>query len=144
MERSKPNPVSLRGLEVLIVIIMGALVGTLSIYVGLQIPSSNTVPQQTGPFRLTLFEVMDTGWNSTMAQPQFTVLGTNGMQPADNIRLPAHTLIQFTIVSYDAPTPGNQESMGKVSGTFGGSGTVFLINGTSAMGTDVNQRWIKT
>jgi hypothetical protein len=139
MEHSKANPISLRGLEVLILIIGGILLGTLSIYFGLQIPSTSPVSQQTGPFRLTLVEIMDTGWNSTIAQPQFTVLGTNGMQPAGNIRLPAHTLIQLTIISYDTPTAGNQESMGKVSGTVGG--TVYLINGTSAMGTDVNQRW---
>jgi hypothetical protein len=141
MEGSKPNPVSLRGLEVLIVIIMGALVGTLSIYGGLQVPRSSAVPQQTGPFRLTLVEIMDTGWNSTMAQPQFSVLGADGMQSAGDIRFPAHTLIQLTIISYDTPTAGNQESMGKVSGTVGGSGTISLINGTSAMGTDVSQRW---
>lgn len=89
MEGSKSNPVSLKGLEVFIMI-FGAVMGVTALYVGINYPNSNPVAQQTGPFRLTLMEVMDTAWNSTVAQPQFTVLGANGMQPAGNIWLPAH------------------------------------------------------
>jgi len=82
---------------------------------------------------------MDTKWNSSVAQPQFDVMGPNGLEPATNIRLPAHTLIQLTITSYDTPTPGSTDQEGKVSGTVGD--TVYLINGTTAMGTDPTQRW---
>ena len=143
MKQSRTNPVSLKGLEAFI-LILAALVAVNSVYMGTHYstPAPNTVTQQTqqtGPFRLTLMEIMDTGWNSTMAQPQFSVAGPNGLQPAVNIRLPAHTLIQLTIISYDTPTPNSTDFQGKVSGTIGG--TVFLINGTSAMGTDVSQHW---
>jgi hypothetical protein len=84
-------------------------------------------------------EIMDTAWNSTIAQPQFSLVGKNGLEPAANILLPAHTLIQLTIISYDTPTPGSTDQESVVSGTVGG--TVYLINSTTAMGTDVSQRW---
>ncbi len=74
-----------------------------------------------------------------MAQPQFSILGPNGTQPAANILLPAHTLIQLTIVSYDTPTVGSTDMEGKVTGTVGG--TVYLVNGTSAAGMDTSQHW---
>jgi hypothetical protein len=144
MQQSKTNPVSLKGLEVFI-LILAVVVGVNSIYIGTHYPSSTPVaatqsqPQQTSPFRLTLMEIMDTGWNSSLAQPQFDLMGPNGLQPAANIRLPAHTLIQLTIISYDTPTSGSTDFEGKVSGTVGG--TIYLINGTSAMGMDVSQHW---
>jgi len=84
-------------------------------------------------------EIMDTGWNSSVAQPQFTVVGTNGLEPANNIRIPVHTLIQLAIISYDTPTANSTDDEGKVTGTVGG--TIYLINGTTAMGTDVTQPW---
>ena len=102
-------------------------------------PVTNTISQQSGPFRLTLMEIMDTGWNSTMAAPQFSIFGVKGLEPASNISLPAHTLIQLTIISYDTPTPGSTDEEGKVTGTVGG--TVYLVNGTTAMGTNVPQSW---
>jgi len=142
IESSRTNPVSLRGLE--LIILTAGLVGVLSIYVGTHnatVPGTNTttISQQSGPFRLTLMEIMDTGWNSTVAQPQFSIFGVNGSEPAANIRLPAHTLIQLTIISYDTPTPGSTDEEGKVTGTVGS--TVYLINGTTAMGTNVPQSW---
>jgi len=142
-KRWKENGPSLRGLEALIVILSGALVAILSIYTGLhlplQYPASVATTQQNAPYQLTISEIMDTAWNSTVAQPQFSIMGTNGLEPASNIRLPAHTLIQLTIISYDTPTAGSPDQEGKVTGTVGG--TVYLINGTTAMGTDVSQRW---
>jgi hypothetical protein len=84
-------------------------------------------------------EIMDTGWNSTVAQPQFSVVGPNGLGSSANIRVPIRTLIQLTIISYDTPTPGSTDLQGKVSGTV--DGTIFLINGTAAMGTDTSQHW---
>jgi len=142
-KRGKENGPSLRGLEALIVILSGALVAILSIYTGLhlplQYPASVATTQQNAPYQLTISEIMDTAWNSTVAQPQFSIMGTNGLEPASNIRLPAHTLIQLTIISYDTPTAGSPDQEGKVTGTVGG--TVYLINGTTAMGTDVIQRW---
>ena len=142
-KRGKENGPSLRGLEALIVILSGALVAILSIYTGLhlplQYPASVATTQQNAPYQLTITEIMDTAWNSTVAQPQFSIMGTNGLEPASNIRLPAHKLIQLTIISYDTPTAGSPDQEGKVTGTVGG--TVYLINGTTAMGTDVSQRW---
>jgi hypothetical protein len=151
MEKSKANLVSLKGLEAFILIlfiVLGVLIAVMmnSLYAGVHYSSpgavaeqTSSVAEQTGPFRLTLMEIMDTGWNASIAQPQFSIVGTNGLQPAANIRLPAHTLIQLTIISYDTPTANSTDSQGKVSGTVGG--TVYLINGTSAMGTDLSQRW---
>jgi hypothetical protein len=136
--------VSLKGLEVLILVILAGLIGSLSVYFGVQthnVPSTSTQggSTQAGVFRLTLIEIMDVGWNSTMAQPQFDILGPNGTQPAANILLPAHTLIQLTIVSYDTPTANSTDAEGKVTGTVGG--TVYMVNGTTAMGSDVSQRY---
>ncbi|MGA8857918.1 MAG: hypothetical protein WB643_12245 [Candidatus Bathyarchaeia archaeon] len=142
MESSRTNPVSLRGCELIIIILTAGLVGVLSIYVGTHyatVPATNTISQQSGPFRLTLMEIMDTGWNSSMAAPQFSIFGVNGLEPAGNIRLPVHTLIQLTIISYDTPTPASTDEQGKVTGTVGG--TVYLVNGTTAMGTSVPQSW---
>ena len=132
------NPISLKGLEVFIVI-FGALMGITTLYVGINYPNSKAIAQQSGSFKLTVMEIMDTAWNSSIAQPQFTVMGANGLQPARNIELPVHTLIQLTIISYDTPTANSLDSEGKVAGTVGS--TVYLINGTSAMGTDVSQAW---
>lgn len=132
---------SLRGLLVLIIILTGSLVAVLAVYYA-QVPTTKIVQQQTGPFQLTIVEVMDTGWNSTIAQPKFSVLGQNGLESSSNIQLPAHRLIQLTIVSYDTPTMGGTDAEGKVSGTIGG--TVLLINGTNAMGTDVPPQWNET
>jgi hypothetical protein len=139
MENAQPKRCSLKGLQCLILVISAGLIGALSLSYGLHFRSAASSPSQTGPFRLTLIEIMDTGWNSSMAQPQFTILGPNGTEPATNILLPAHTLIQLTIVSYDTPTMDSTDSEGKVTGTVGG--TVYLVNGTSAMGMDVSQRW---
>lgn len=141
------KPCSLKGLACIVLFLCAGVIGALGIYFGSQIhsapslPQANTTPNstQSGIFRLTLVEIMDTAWNSSMAQPQFEVLGPNGTQPATHIFLPAHTLIQLTIVSYDTPTAGSTDMEGKVTGTVGG--TVYLVNGTSAMGTDVSQRW---
>jgi hypothetical protein len=139
MENAQPKRVSLKGLQCLILVISAGLIGALSLYYGLQVGTAASAPSQTGPFRLTLVEIMDTGWNSSTAQPQFSILGPNGTQPSANILLPAHTLIQLTIISYDTPTMGSTDSEGKVTGTVGGA--VYLVNGTSAMGMDVSQRW---
>lgn len=136
------NQTSLRGCELIIIILAGTLVGVLSIYTGLRIPqqiSVNATSQPNATYNLTITEIMDSAWNSSIAQPQFSVLGNNGPVPATNIRLPEHTLIQLTIISYDTPTGGSTDQQGKVSGTVGG--TVYLINGTTAMGTDVSQLW---
>ena len=142
MESSKPKPVSLRGLELIIIILAGGLVGVLSIYVGTHYataPVISTTSQQIGPFKLTLMEIMDTAWNSTIAQPQYSIFGAKGLEPAANLSLPVHTLIQLTIISYDTPTAGSTDDEGKVTGTVGG--TVYLINGTTAMGMNVPASW---
>src|SRR5208282_1428819 len=145
MKTPKANPTSLKGLLVLIIILAGSLVAVLAFYyarVPVSSSVSSTVQQQSGPFRLTIVEVMDTGWNSTLAQPQFSVLGPKGLESSANISLPANTLIQLTIISYDTPTAGSTDAEGKVSGTIGG--TVLLINGTNAMGMNVPPQWNET
>ena len=93
-------------------------------------PKVTTVQEGGNMYRLTLIEPMNTGWNATLAQPKFYVVGQGGLASSANISLPVRTLIQVTIVSYDTPTPGSTDQQGKVNGTVGG--TVFLINGTTA------------
>jgi heme/copper-type cytochrome/quinol oxidase subunit 2 len=123
------------------------MVAIFSIYTGFhlspQFPAAATPPEnaplQNSTYQLTLTEIMDTAWNSTIAQPRFEVVGPNGLISANDIRLPTQTLIQLTIISYDTPTPGSTDQEGKVSGTVGG--TVYLINGTTAMGTDPTGQW---
>jgi len=138
------NAHSLKGLELIIVILCGAMIGVWSIYAGLHLlPQSSTAAttaiQPGGPFQLTITEIMDSAWNSTLAQPKFDVESANGLESSSDILLPAHRLIQLTIISYDTPTAGSTDQEGKVSGTFGG--TVYMINGTTAMGTNASQPW---
>ncbi len=103
--------------------------------------SSSTGGNTSGsqPYRIFIMEPMDTGWNSTTAQPKFFVMGSNGLESSANISVPTNTLIQLTIVSYDTPTPASTDQEGKVTGTVGNS--IYLINGTVASMTDVSMQW---
>ncbi len=101
--------------------------------------TSQASTQSGSVYRLTLMEIMDTQWNSSIAQPQFFVMGPSGMVPSASISLPARTLIQLTIVSYDTPTENSTDQMGVVNGTVGGN--VYLINGTVASMEDVPASW---
>ena len=150
MESTKSKSCSLKGLSCIVLVLSAVVIGALGMYFGTQINSAATsLPQanaastsaQSGTFRLTLLEIMDTGWNSSLAQPQFSVVEANGTQSSAHIYLPVHTLIQLTIISYDTPTAGSTDQEGKVTGTVGG--TVYLVNGTSASGMDVSQHWGK-
>ena len=72
-------------------------------------------------------------WNSSAPlQPKVFVVGSSGLESSANIVLPAHRLIQLTIVTYDAPTPNSTKAMATVSGTVGGN--VHVINGTLGSG----------
>lgn len=134
---------STRGLTVLLVAIAILWVPFALYYVipANSLKTSQGTTRTKSVFQLTLVEIMDTPWNSTIAQPQFFVMSAKGLTPAGNISLPANTPIQLTIVSYDSATPGSTAKMGLVNGTE--KGTVYMINGSTAMGTDPNQRWGK-
>ena len=83
------------------------------------------------PYSLSVAEIMGNEWNSTAGmQPKFLMQGSHGFLSSANISLPAHRLIQLTIVSYDTPTPNSTAQEATVTGTVGG--TVYLINGTLA------------
>ncbi|MDA4111390.1 MAG: hypothetical protein OK439_02545 [Thaumarchaeota archaeon] len=101
--------------------------------------ANNQTLSSSQPYRLFIVEPMDTGWNSTTAQPKFFVLGPNGLGSSANLSVPANTLIQLTIVSYDTPTPGSSDQQGKVTGTVGNG--AYIINGTVASMTDVSMQW---
>ena len=92
-------------------------------------------------YRLVLVEPMNTAWNATVAQPRFFVLGNNGLESSANISLPAKTLIQLTIVSYDGPTPGSTADEVKVTGTVGNN--MYVINSTVASMSDPTMQWGK-
>lgn len=88
--------------------------------------SSNAVP-----YSLAVPEIVGNAWNSSgIMQPKFLVQASNGFLSSANISLPAHRMIQLTIVSYDTPTPNSTAAEGQVTGTVGGA--VYLINGTWA------------
>ena len=100
------------------------------------VTTSHTIGEST--FKLNLIEPMDNAWpaNSSVAQPMFMVQGPHGLESSANISLPANTLIQVTIVSYDTPTAGSTTQEGKVNGTVGGN--MYLINGTVASMSDTS------
>lgn len=86
-----------------------------------------------GPYQVTLVEVMANTWNSSAPlQPKIFVMGSHGLESSANIVLPAHRLIQLTIVAYDAATPNSTEAMAKVTGTVGGN--IYTVNGTLGSG----------
>jgi hypothetical protein len=110
--------------------------------IGTTVPSGGVTKTTTTSnigYRLLLIEPMNTGWNATLAQPKFFVVGPGGLMSSANLSLPVRTLIQVTVVSYDTPTAGSLDSQGKVNGTMGG--TVYLINGTTASMSDMPQQW---
>lgn len=91
--------------------------------------TSKATPPSSSPYAITLVETMNV--NSSTPQPKFFVLGSNGLESsAAEISLPAHRMIELTIVSYDMPTPDSIDQWGKVTGTVGGN--VYLANGTIA------------
>ncbi len=102
-------------------------------------PGTTFVNHGDGVFHLSLVEIMNTQWNSTMAQPEFYVMGPKGLESSANIILPAKTLIEISIVSYDTPTPGSSDEMGVVNGTV--NGDVYLINGTMASMNSMPGQW---
>lgn len=137
MERREPR---LRGLGVIIVVFGVITAAGLGGYLATSgNRSSTSASQNSGTYHLMLIEPMNSGWNATLAQPKFFVVGPNGLESSTNVTLPVNTLIQLTIVSYDTPTPGSDDSQGMVTGTVGGN--VFLINGTTASMGAMPQRW---
>ena len=101
--------------------------------------SSTTTTSQTttggavssGPFAITLVITGNAAWNSTTTGPRYWVLTPSGLDSSANISLPAHTLIQLTIIDYDTPTPLPSQ-FAAVSGTVGN--VVYVVNGTTASG----------
>lgn len=91
-------------------------------------------PARDTTYKLTMVEIMDVAWNSTIMQPKFYVLGSHGLESAANISLPAHTLIQLTVFSYDTPTDDVSSQSAVVAGATGG--TMTFYNGTLATGFD--------
>ena len=93
----------------------------------------------TQPYRIFIVAPMDMRWNSTTSPPRFFVMGPNRLESSASLSVPANTLIQLTIVSYDTPTPGATNQEGKVTGTINNS--AYVINGTTASMANVNMQW---
>jgi heme/copper-type cytochrome/quinol oxidase subunit 2 len=118
----------------------GWMVGNIEAEAASQVAASSQVSgtTQSGPYMLNLVEIMGNEWNSTAgAQPQFSVLGSHGLESSASISLPVNTLIQVTILSYDTPTPNSTPDQAKVTGTVGGK--MYLINGTTASMSNMSQ-----
>jgi plastocyanin len=132
---------------VLAITLAGALGIGIGWGIGTTVPKSSAsgIGSSTGQtssgsvYRLQLIEPMNTGWNSTTAQPKFFVVGSKGLESSADISLPLNTLIQVMIVSYDTPTPGSTNIMGVVNGTQGNK--VYLINGTTASMSSMPEQW---
>jgi hypothetical protein len=134
----------------LAVLVIATLIAVAALGVGVGWGIASTVPSGGGTrttttqhgnigYRLMLIEPMNTGWNTTLAQPKFYVVGQAGLTSSANISVPVRTLIQVTIVSYDTPTAGSLDSQGKVNGTVGGN--VYIINGTTASMGSMPEQW---
>lgn len=93
-----------------------------------------TKATRPGAFNLTLVEIMGAEWNSSSTQAKYYLVGDHGqLENSGNLSVPAKTLIQLTIVSYDGPTPISAQNVSRdtvVRGTLGN--TMYLINGTMA------------
>ncbi len=113
-----------------------AMVGLGVAYGGGIFTNRGAASSSSSPYAVTLVETMNVN-SSSPAQPKFFVLGSNGLESSADISLPAHRLIQLTIVSYDTPTPSSTDQQGKVTGTVGGA--VYFVNGTIA--TMGNMAW---
>ena len=130
----------LKGLGIVVLIFaLVAVAGLGSYFATVYSQPATTVQQHPATYQLQLLEPMNTGWNATMAQPKFYVVGAHGLESSANITLPVDTLIQVTIVSYDTPTSGSTDAMGVVNGTVGGN--VYLINGTTASMSSMPTQW---
>ncbi len=136
MDRRMKEGVTLIVLGLVVSVGLGYYFGTITI-----VHATSATQQSNSVYHLTLIESMNSGWNATTAQPRFYVVGKSGLESSANISLPARTLIEVTIISYDTPTPGSLEQQGKVTGTVGG--TVYLINGTTASQSSTPEQWGK-
>lgn len=115
--------------SVVLLYLGAAAVGIALAYGGGIFTNKSPASSSSSTYNLTLVETMNV--NSSTPQPKFFVLGSNGLESsADHLSLPAHRLIQLTIMSYDTPTPSSSDPQGKVTGTVGGN--VYFINGTIA------------
>ena len=66
---------------------------------------SGTNSASNGTFRMTLVITVNNAWNSTLSGPRYFVLTANGLESSANLSMPAHTLIQLTIIDYDSASP---------------------------------------
>ena len=97
--------------------------------------SSSPSTNASGVYKLTLAITVNNAWNSTTSAPRYWVLTPNGLDSSVNISLPAHTLIQMTIIDFDSAS-ALPAQFAQVSGTVGN--LVYVINGTTAAGENIN------
>jgi len=92
------------------------------------------------PFLLSLEEIMDVNWNSSVgAQPVFYVVTPSGLASSADITIPSHTLIELQITSYDMGSSPPPSQFDNVTGVLGDQ--MMVINGTAGSGTNVSQGW---
>ncbi len=142
VDGTQPSLKSLYGLIIALALVLAAAVG--SYYATAAVTLSPKVATDSGSRpqgvdHLMIFEPMNSMWNSTTAQPKFDLMGPDGLSSAENFTVPANVTIQFTIVSYDSPTPGSADDWGVVKGTLGG--VVYMINGSAASMGDEPLDW---
>jgi heme/copper-type cytochrome/quinol oxidase subunit 2 len=138
---------SSRGRDKVLILLLVALVSTtggLGYYVAAITAKASAAPITTGvgPYRLTLVEIMNSGWNTTLAQPKFYVEGPTGLESSANISLPVNTTIELTILAYDTPTANSTDAMGVVNGTTVNG--MYMINGSMASMSSMPTQWGQT
>lgn len=99
----------------------------------------STGTTSSGPFHLTLAIVPGLYFNSTYnsqngdGQPAYFIVNNGTLESSANITVPAHVLIDLTVVDYDSgPGTGTPAIYQNVSGTVGN--VVYLFNSTLVQG----------
>ncbi|HYA70750.1 MAG TPA: hypothetical protein VEH28_05215 [Thermoplasmata archaeon] len=127
---------------VLAVFVVIATVAGLAVghYVAPTSQTTNSTKTTTTPYLLSLEEVMDVNWNSSVgAQPVFYVVTPSGLSSSATITIPSHTLIELQITSYDMGSSPPPPQFDNVTGVLGDR--MMVINGTAGSGTNVSQMW---
>ncbi|MEM0155868.1 MAG: hypothetical protein QW597_04625 [Thermoplasmataceae archaeon] len=116
------------------IVIAIVVVGGIGIGLAYDHQASTGTAASSGPFHLTLAIIPGLYFNSTYPdQPAYFIVNNGTLESSANISVPAHMLIDLTIVDYDSgPGTGTPPVYQNVSGTVGN--VVYLFNSTLAQG----------
>jgi hypothetical protein len=119
-----------------VVVLSGVGIGYVIQHPNMADPDSTSTAATGGVYNLNLVITTNNYFNSTSQQPAYYVLQNGTLTSSANIALPANTLIEVTIFSYDdgnAPVPASYQN---VTGTTNNQITVF--NNTNVNSSETN------